>query len=209
MNGYQFLHVSTRNDKIGQTLNVSLPPIESCLPGVPCSADCYALGFYRMYPDVRKAWDENWKLWSVDPSAFENQLIGVLYHRKPIRFRWHVGGDIPSYKYAEMMLRLARLFPATQFLAYTQTNFVSQHENLTVIRSHWLGDSSYTPDRPHAYVIKDPMVDPNPNRLICPGLCPTCGYRCWSLKASQSVIFRFRPKGGPRGKKSQADRPGL
>jgi len=132
--------ISLGNSKIGRTPNISLPPILSCPKRLPCYRDCYANGFYRRYKSVRQAWHNNWRAWLTDPKGFEFAVYCFLREQRPAYFRWHVGGDIPSMAYANMMFRLARQFPLTSFLAYTKRKWRLRRgrpENLTIIRSVW------------------------------------------------------------------------
>lgn len=65
------LHISNGNTKLGQVPNISFPPVKTCRKKVPCAKDgCYALKFYRMWPAVKNAWDENYKLYKKDPAQF-------------------------------------------------------------------------------------------------------------------------------------------
>lgn len=103
--------ISYGNSKIGRIANISLPPIMSCPKDVPCSIGCYALKSYRLYENVRKAWDWNLKLLKDDPYDYFGSLIDQLKRKKQLkRFRWHVSGDIVdlmvNYKIMELFCKI-------------------------------------------------------------------------------------------------------
>lgn len=106
------LHVSKENSKMGKVTSVSLTPVVSCPPNVPCSKICYAMGSYRLRQNVRTAWDDNYDFWASDPIGFFTAIDKYLASTKrPIKFfRWHVGGDIPNQRYLNSMCGIARDF---------------------------------------------------------------------------------------------------
>ena len=109
------------NTKLGAAImNLSLTPIITCHPKVPCKSMCYALRAYNRWPSVKKAWDHNTMLWMNNPGAFEDSLKKAIDKENPNRFRWHVGGDIPDQRYLDMIYGTAMLFPATRFLVFTK-----------------------------------------------------------------------------------------
>lgn len=56
----KLIHIVDGNTKMKNTANISLPPIIACgKNSFYCKDQCYAKKFYRMYPEVKKAWDDN------------------------------------------------------------------------------------------------------------------------------------------------------
>ena len=91
------VHISHGNMKIGKIFNINLPPGISCYKGVPCNCNsgCYALKAYKMYPNVKKAWDENFEIYQDNPKYYFDNIIIQLKSKKYFdRFRWHSSGDI-------------------------------------------------------------------------------------------------------------------
>jgi hypothetical protein len=193
--GYD-LHISERNDKLGRTMNISLPPGTTCLPDVPCREKCYAMKFYNMRTRVRKAWDDNLALYRADPFRYFDLIRMAIAKKKPLFFRWHVSGDIPDLRYAEGILDIAEVFGATNFLIYTRVpgylfDAAVQSKcgippNLAILESQWLGfDHKPYGTLPTFMVVKPGLTvttnDPGLTVYHCPGSCPTCRI-CWSAK---------------------------
>ena len=191
------LMISEGNSKIGAVPNISLPPGLSCAPCVPCFGDgCYAMKAYRMYPNVRTAWDGNLALWRGDPEAFSYELWAWLQSNHPRLFRWHVGGDIVDQAYADDVLGFAELFPTTKFLCFTKRydlDFSEKPDNLTIVISVWPGlafPEEKFEDFPKAFLAEDPRAPLHKIHLRCPGHCGQCDYKCWdALQPGMSVIF--------------------
>lgn len=193
------IYVSNGNSKMGKVMNLSLPPIKSCIKDVPCKNDCYAMKAYRMYKGTRNAWDSNLKIWEGDKefynwespaearAFFENSLKAQLRSEKPRFFRWHVGGDIPDARYYLMMMVIAERFPQTKFLAFTkQYNIIAESKNtpppnLTIVLSAWPGYDMVNPRELPVAWMQDGTETRIPRYTIeCPGHCDSCGM-CWSL----------------------------
>ena len=206
------LHISNGNTKIEAIPNVSLTPIKSCKCGVPCSKGCYAMKFYKMYPSVKKAWDDNLDLWEEDKMKFFNEIYSFLAKKNPWGFRWFVGGDIPSAEFFSMMCKIAEEFPNTQFLAFTKqheivnecvwewewascTNNVEDiiPSNLHLIFSGW--GENFKIDNPHNFPTSQVIFkgeEPRPEWKICGGNCTDCkcrGVGCWELKYGETIAF--------------------
>lgn len=172
------LSISLGNKKMGGIANISLPPIVTCSKDVPCKKACYALKSYRMYPNVKKAWDSNWELYQTNPNSYFNQIASFLDTYKKGYFRYHVAGDMPNKSYLYRMRYLAEAFPNIQFLAFTKrqwpldTALAYPHvDNLIVRGSTWPTWEAFTPLKAH-YVPKG-QTAPN-GAFTCPGACTTC-----------------------------------
>jgi hypothetical protein len=195
--------ISDGNKKIGKIPNVSLPPIVSCQPGVPCAKQgCYSMKAWNQYPDTRRARRHNWAKLHHDRNAFFQDIYNYLVlkprQRKfPLFFRWNVDGDIPNQDYLEGMKEVARAHTKVKMLAFTKNytlNFDSLPQNLTVVPSAW----------PHHPLCNDVdkrfrmawMWD-NKNRderikgnyYVCSGHCTGC-WACWHIdQMEKDVLF--------------------
>lgn len=189
------LSISPGNSKTGKIPSVSLPPGITCTNEARRSCfkrGCYAVKLARIYPNVKRAWDNNLELWRTDPADYESQLSKYLSRHHPSFFRWHVSGDIPNRRYWDMMLRLALAFPETRFLAFTKRiEYASYYgklpPNLSLVYSCWPGNDIPANGIPLTFLTSDPALpaDARP----CPGNCETCGL-CWSLRKGESVAFK-------------------
>jgi hypothetical protein len=187
------INVSHGNSKIGNIPNISLPPGLSCPPGVPCAKLCYARKSYP-WPNVARAWDENWAEWKRDPIFYFEQLDAWIGKRKPKRFRFHVSGDIPHEAYFKSMESLALRNPTTLFMSYTKTTFgPSTVSNFTLLRSTWPG-WFYTDEKelPLAVFVpkglQHPWCDGDPQTMTCPGSCRFCSA-CWTARPGDVILF--------------------
>jgi len=189
------LTISEGNSKVGRVPNISLPPGNSCVLGVPCFSDgCYAMKSYRMYPNVRQAWDRNLELWRCKPDQFIRDMSSYLYETRSSMFRWHVGGDIPDQRYLNMMAEVGRRHHSVSFLCFTKCynlNYKGLPRNLVIVLSAWPGlDFEENSDLPTAWLAEDPRAPLDSLHIRCPGGCNDCGYQCWTgLAAGMSVIF--------------------
>lgn len=197
------LKIMSGNAKMGKVMNISLPPCTSCSTTLPCFTGgrktCYALKFYEMRRNVREAWNQNWRVWSENPSAYFQEIEEVVRKRKPDVFRYHVGGDIPSPYYLMYMCDLARNMPETKFMAFTKRYDWAWDArktlpfNLQLVLSGWPGltiPAEYKKHFPTAWMRdpKDPDPDIPENAVTCDGGCDKCGL-CWLLRPGQSVVF--------------------
>lgn len=200
------LYISPGNTKIGRTPNLSMPPILSCRPGIPCSRICYALNSFVQYPDVVRRWTGNQMLWRSDPDAFRQMFQENMERRRNKKFfRWFVGGDIPDLSFLCFTVDAAYNFPETKFLVFTKridllsTNRNVNPRNLTIIVSTWPQDLSYEPFRsgypmswfiPHGAQPEDRVPK---NAFQCPGKCETC-RKCWNAKVGDNIVFHEHGK---------------
>jgi hypothetical protein len=93
------LKISLGNTKLGKIPNLNLPPIKTCVPGVPCISDCYSLKAWNQYPNVREAWQSNLDLYNKDPERYFNELLSFVAKKRPKVFRVHSAGDMPDESY--------------------------------------------------------------------------------------------------------------
>lgn len=193
------ISISPGNSKMGGIPSVSLPPIITCPNGVPCAKKCYAAKMCRIYPTVKKAYQNNLDILNDDWAGFWEQVRRAVAVNR--FFRFHVSGDIPNAAYFKEMCITAKKCPGTQILAFTKRYSVVNHyvdifgnlpENLKIIFSEW-GDQK--PDNPHnlptaAVIFKG--SEPAENWKICGGNCQDCACRgvgCWELKNGETIAF--------------------
>lgn len=191
--GIMKIHVSKGNKKIGKVINISLVPIESCVPGVPCSKECYARQSYLQYPVVRQAWGENYHIVQTDMNSYFNQIGDHLKQSTCDVFRWHVGGDIQSQEYLNSMYGLANDFPYVKFLAFTKNfnlNFKGMPRNTSIVASMWMGWGDASVDLPKAWVQDKNHTETRipHNAIECQGDCENC-MKCWYLKDNGYDVY--------------------
>ncbi|SDP78217.1 hypothetical protein SAMN05660330_04093 [Desulforhopalus singaporensis] len=169
---------------MGRIPAVSLPPVTVCAPDVPCSEECYALKSYRMYPNVRQAWNHNFDLLISDRDKYFSDIEAYLNWKSPRYFRQHVSGDIRDQDYFKRMKSVARSFPGTSFLAFTKRydlEFGNMPSNLNIVISMWTGETiPDTQDLPKAWMQDGSETKIPDVHFICTGLCDSC-YKCWHL----------------------------
>jgi len=194
------LTISKGNMKLGNIPNLSLPPIKTCRNNQLCAKKCYAMKSFRQYPNVRKAWEGNLRLWKRDPKAYFGQLDDWLHKHNPAYFRFHVGGDCPDKEYMSQVYTTAYLHPRTQFLMFTKRWDMLHGEtrpNLHIIISRWPGDQEPRSPGPADNYAQAWVQDPkNPDARIpadaykCPGSCMDCKY-CFHAVPKQNVVFHI------------------
>lgn len=199
---YNRLHVSRGNDKLGKrtTANVSLLPIITCQPDVPCAKDCYARRL-AINKETIKAWMDNTAFAVHDPAGFGASLFTWLVKHKTAFFRWHVAGDVPSLAYQAMMKAIAVNFLDTRFLAMTKWpggDWLDQDGerigNLSVIYSTWPG--SPIPNKHE--LIRRGFNGMNwqegderapKHAVLCKGACDHC-RACWADRWVEMVLHK-------------------
>lgn len=193
------LSISPGNKKMGAIPSVSLPPVITCPAGCPCSKKCYAAKLCRIYPTVKKAYQNNLDLLTHDWDEYWHQLRQAT---KTTRyFRFHVSGDIPNKGYFKEMVITARQNPGTHFLAFTKqyetvNNYIDimgkLPENLHVIFSEWDGLTVPNPHNLPTAAVIFKGSEPAPDWKICGGNCTECacqGVGCWELKQGETIAF--------------------
>jgi len=195
--------VSKGNNKLGNIPNISLPPIVTCSGCAElCGKACYAAKFYKMWPTVKRCWDNNLEHLQVDPKGYFNEITASLKKIKNKRFfRWHVSGDIVDAAYFVNMRKIAHLFPDTKFLAFTkQFNLINTAvdvltkeklpTNLQIIFSAWPGLEMPNPYNFRVAWMNDGTDSRIPEDAFeCAGDCTQCSA-CFSLdKIGKDVVF--------------------
>lgn len=194
------LSISSANHKMGAVPSVSLPPGASCPDDVPCLQSCYARR--HMYelairPNIRRAWDRNLLLWESDPERYFACIRAHLTLDPDPHFRFHVGGDIPSFDYLQRMLELAHLLPRTTFLCFSKRyewllDIPRPPRNLRLVVSAWphLEMPSALAGRYAIAWMQDGRESRVPARAHrCIGRCSHC-FSCWNLGAGDHIVFQ-------------------
>ena len=179
--------ISSGNRKIGNTLNVSLPPIMTCPNCAECKFLCYDVKACLQYPNtVIDARIRNYVILKKDRNEYFNRIQEALNKRKANKyFRWHVAGDIIDVDYFDRMVKMARTNPGFKFWTYTK-NYKAVNEwldsnggkaaipaNLSVMFSEWRGVEMVNPYGFGEFrvVFKD---EEKPKGFYCPGNCDVC-----------------------------------
>lgn len=192
-------HVSEGNMKVGSIPNWSLTPGRTCSKEAckTCLREgCYAMKSYRMYKNVRAAWDSNSDL--AESNLAQLEIFFDLYFSSmnaPRFFRIHVAGDFVSREYAEMWSRIAAKHPATNYLAFTKqwdnVRGIEFPGNFSLVLSGWPGTEIPADlSAKYAKAICVDSADEIPaGGFHCPGACENCGA-CWELaKRGTDVYF--------------------
>ena len=193
------IKISHGNRKVGTIPNLSLTP------GRTCSAEacktcltggCYAMKSYRMYSNVRNAWDTNTDIAINHLDIMEAELTRYFSGMNAPRFfRLHVAGDFVTREYAAMWSRIAAGAPHTNFLAFTKQwdmiRGIDFPANFSMVLSSWPGTviPSDLRERYSVAWLDDGTEDIPADAMECPGHCENCGA-CWSL-AKKGIDVRF------------------
>lgn len=192
--------ISKGNSKLGAIPSVSLPSIKTCR-NCACQEKCYAQKLERLRPAVRNAYQHNLEVWLKDPETYWREVEASIMMSR--FFRFHVSGDIPSFKYLINMVEIARRQPHCEILCFTKKyNLVNElieqggelPGNLHMIFSGWVGLEMANPfSLPEAHVrYRDGSTTAREGAIECSGNCTECALTeggCWSLQKGQQVVF--------------------
>lgn len=192
--------ISKGNSKLGAIPSVSLPSIKTCR-NCACQEKCYAQKLERLRPAVRNAYQHNLEVWLKDPETYWREVEASIMMSR--FFRFHVSGDIPSFKYLINMVEIARRQPHCEILCFTKKyNLVNElieqggelPGNLHMIFSGWVGLEMANPfSLPEAHVrYRDGSTTAREGAIECSGNCTECALTeggCWNLQKGQQVVF--------------------
>lgn len=192
--------ISKGNSKLGAIPSVSLPSIKTCR-NCACQEKCYAQKLERLRPAVRNAYQHNLEVWIKDPDTYWREVEASIMMSR--FFRFHVSGDIPSFKYLVNMVAIAKRQPHCEILCFTKkynlvNEFIEQGgelpSNLHMIFSGWVGLEMANPfSLPEAHVrYRDGSTTAREDAIECSGNCTECALTeggCWNLQKGQQVIF--------------------
>ena len=195
--------ISNGNRKMGAIPSVSLPPIITCPSGCPCAKKCYAAKMCRIYPSVRKAYQNNLDILNENWNEYWHQVREAV--KRSTHFRFHVSGDIPNAGYFKEMVITAKQNPGTEILAFTKQYAIVNHyidtfgelpANLHLIFSMWdpaWNANVHNPhDLPMSAVIFKGAEWKAEYFKICGGNCTECACRgvgCWELAKGETIAF--------------------
>ena len=188
------IKIADGNSKLGAIPNISTIPGKDCGNCSACVKGCYAVKFYKMYPNVRAAWDMNSNAAHTDREGFFAGVREYLVSKNPKWFRWHVSGDILDQAYLDEMKAIAKDFPAVGFLAFTKMHhldFGKTPKNLTIIASMWPGLElpKNVKKLPKAWMQDGTEARVPEDAIPCPGRCDQC-MMCWHLpNLKRDVVF--------------------
>lgn len=192
------VHLSTGNEKIGATVNVSLLPIITCGNCGNCCGHCYDIKACLRFPAALEARAINTAIMMRDRARYFREIWEAMRSkRRPGCFRFHVGGEIPDVEYLAMMAETARLFPDWKVWSYTHMHSTafdyifaggSFPENFHLMLSVDDGGAIFNPyGLPTFECI--PVGAPVPaGRLLCPGDCQKCLRNGLGCPAGQSAV---------------------
>jgi len=185
--------ISSRNSKMGAVPSVSLPPIKTCAPGLPCFKHCYAKQQYAQYPTVRNAYNRNLARYLSDPSRYFGSVAWYIRRKKLGMFRFNVSGDLPDRAYLDGVIQVAKALPDCKFLIFTKkyelVKGVRMPKNLTLVLSAWPAMKLPRTTRPIAFMDHNGNEPRAKGAIQCKGGCATCGL-CWHLRMSKrNVVF--------------------
>ena len=187
---------------MGAIPSVSLPPVITCPKNAPCAKKCYALKLCRLYPTVKKAYENNLEILKADPNEYWTQVEQAVKMAR--YFRFHVSGDIPSADYFKRMIELADQNPHCQILAFTKQYDIVNYcmskcliipilpPNLHIIFSEWGNAPIPNPHNLPTAAVIFKGSEPLDNWKICGGNCAECACRgvgCWELKKGETIAF--------------------
>lgn len=187
--------ISGGNRKIGQVMNVSLPPIFTCHNCKECKKLCYDIKACIQYASCLDARVRNMVILQKDRADYFGRIEKAISRRKKNKFfRWHVAGDIVDYDYLTNMARIARNHPDFLFWTYTKNygdvnDFVAMNggsiaeaipDNLIIMFSEWRGMPMVNPFGFPVFTVR--FKDENEAEFKaahgvgfkCPGNCDAC-----------------------------------
>jgi len=120
----------------------SITPVKSCLNCNDCKDTCYARKPYNRYPNVKKAWDRNYKM--AQSGEFVDHIIKqyenmnhkkitsytrLVYGKRGLTLRIHVSGDFFSQSYVDnwamLSMRINKIYPIN---IYTYTKVLDRFD---------------------------------------------------------------------------------
>jgi len=195
--------ISPKNSKLGRVNNLNFPPCFTCID-MPCKDKCYARKAYVQYPNVREAWNHNYKEYTDNPKQFVQDFIAQMKNKKKKDiFRWHSSGEIMGQRHLDDLFYIATQLPETRFLVFTKKynlDYSAKPDNFVVIFSAWPGldmPEHIMKNNRIAFMLDKEGVETrheDRNTFVCPGVtkkthCDKC-QMCWNIdKIGKDVVF--------------------
>lgn len=193
--------MSEGNQKLDKRVLIfNLPPVKSCPNNASCRASCYAIPFYRQYPNVWERYDSNFNMAKTRPGWLSYQISKQIEKKKKSRaglvaVRVHSSGDFFSQEYLDMWAGIAAKFPDVNFYAYTKADKILDFRrldaapNFNVIRSFIDGRFRNYGDPKYVAKVKDAV----PDAFICPAIhnpAIHCGAQCnYCIQGSKPLFY--------------------
>ena len=187
--------LSRGNTKLGENvLCWSLPPVKSCLNSSFCAKTCYAMKSYRLYPTVKKCWDNN--LLMVMNGTFKNKMIKEIAYKLGSfdTVRIHVAGDFINQRYINEWSEIISIFPEIKFYTYTKVYDFKQFDFSEIEKNRNFNlINSITPiginfgDLEYCRMLQDTF-----DYRICPASFYTkikCGKDCKLCHTEKNIVF--------------------
>ena len=183
------LCISTGNNKIGKTMNISTMPILCCGNCKECKKLCYDIKACLQYPNtVIDARMRNTVIPRRNRSEYFRRIEVAIQRRRTNKyFRWHVAGDIIDVDYFDNMVKIARNHPDFIFWTYTKmygvvNEWCLRHGgtrdaipgNLHVMFSEWRGMPTINHYRFPEFRVVFKNDEVKPTGFYCPGNCDIC-----------------------------------
>lgn len=211
------LHVSLKNDKVGNVLNFSLPIEYSCRKDCECysKGNCYGCHGCYVFSNVQKSYTENLNLFlSLSSEDFVTEVLHeISRHKKYKIFRWFNVGDLLNVRMFNCICAIADARKDIKFYFYTKKYDIVNTAvdlfggrkylptNLTIVFSHWLNDDGTYLDMENPYNFPTSEFIPYGQEHlvekvnhICPcsnpnikATCETCEHPCYSLMYGESM----------------------
>ena len=183
-----------------RVLIFNLPPVKSCPNSASCRASCYAIPFYRQYPNVWERYDSNFNLAKNDRKWLAYQISKQIQAKKKTRaglvaVRVHSSGDFFSQEYLDMWADITEKHPDVNFYAYTKSDKILDFRrldaapNFNVIRSFIDGRFRNYGDPKYVAKVKAAV----PDAFICPAIHNRevhCGAQCnYCIQGSKPLFY--------------------
>ena len=201
--------ISDKNDKIGNTMNISFAPILACGKCEDCMCSCYAVkNLVRRGMTVINAWVKNWALFCHDRDEFFRQIRAKMARRRKNKFlRWHIAGDIVDRDHFERMNNVAVDFPDWREWTYTEMHHIVNKfcddngrdaipETFNIMFSDWSLKTGVPIHNPYHFkrfiiVPKGTPKDAMPKGFYCPGNCDFCkDHKCGCVYGTCDVYCK-------------------
>lgn len=172
------------NTKLGKTIfNINLPPVITCNPTAPCFKECYGRHGKFCFQNVQNRMYENLFAFWQNPEQFFKDIAKQT--SLSLYCRWFGDGDMPSERFLEGMVFVAKSNPNCQYLSFTkQYEIVNSYiknggkipKNLRIVFSCW---GKWIPDNPYHF----PMAWVE---------FPTCGKATSKTKPTKKMLATWK-----------------
>ena len=119
----KFNVLSVHNRKLDKDgiVSINMPPLLTCPSAGDCKKYCYAQVGQQAMGAAKALRLRNFKLFSEDPTKFEEMAMQDIKLSGRRIIRWLDSGDILNTSFLKMMVRVARAFKEVKFYTYTKS----------------------------------------------------------------------------------------